>query len=161
VTETTGRRRVQPAALIIAAGLVLLAAVMWWDAAALKQDGGYAGVGPADVPRIVAAGLVVLAVFTAIAGLRGTMPAPPPQRPVPVLWILAGLGLQLVLLGPAGFSIASGLLFGFTARGMGRRPLWLTCAVGVVMAAIVYVIFDRLLQLNLPGGPIERALFGG
>jgi putative tricarboxylic transport membrane protein len=155
------QRRVQPAALIIAAGLVILAGVMFWDAAQVTRDGGYAGVGPADVPRIVAAGLVILAVFTAISGIRGTMPVPPPQRPVPVLWILGGLLLQLLLLPFAGFSIASGLLFGFTARGMGRKPLWLTCAVGIVIAALVYVVFDRLLKLNLPGGPIERALFGG
>jgi putative tricarboxylic transport membrane protein len=154
-------RRLQPAALIIAAGLLVLAGVLWWDAAQVTQDGGYAGVGPGDVPRLVAVGLAILSVATAVAGIRGTMPVPPPQRPVPVLWILGGLALQLVLLAPAGFSVASGLLFGFTARGMGRKPLWLTCAVGIVIAALVYVVFYRLLKLNLPGGPIERALFGG
>ena len=38
--------------------------------------------------------------------------------------------LQLLLLKTAGFSIATGLLFAFTAKGFGRGPLWLTIPVG-------------------------------
>jgi hypothetical protein len=29
------------------------------------------------------------------------------------------------------------------------------------MALVVYGIFDRLLKLDLPAGPIERLIFGG
>lgn len=155
------QRRPSWAAFIVAAGLAALAAVMLWDASLLKQDGGYGGVGPADVPRLIAYGLLALSVATVVAGLRGNVPRAPQQDPAPVLWMLAGLAAQLVLLHPAGFAIASGMLFGFTARAMGRKPLWLTCGVGFLMALVVYGIFDRLLKLDLPAGPIERLIFGG
>jgi putative tricarboxylic transport membrane protein len=161
IRQIEPERRPRWAALPIAAGMVGLAAVILWDAAGLKQDGGYAGVGPADVPRLIAWGLILLAAMVVVAGLRGDLPTPPRQAPAPVLWILGGLGLQLALLHSAGFILASGLLFGFTARGLGRKPLWLTVLVGIGLTFVIYGVFDRLLKLNLPGGPIERFIFGG
>ena len=154
-------RRPQGAAFIIAAGLAGLAALIWVDAAGLKQDGGYAGVGPADVPRLIAYALLALAVMTVVTGLKGNLPRPPRQAPAPVLWILGGLGLQLVLLHVVGFVISGALLFGMTARGFGQRPLWKAVAVGLVLALIIYGLFDQLLQLNLPAGPLERLIFRG
>ena len=67
--------------------------------------------------------------------------------------------LQLLLLKAAGFSIATGLLFAFTARGFGRGPLWLTIPIGVVFALFVWFIFSRVLMLSLPAGPLERLIF--
>ncbi len=154
-------RRPRGAAFVIAAGLAGLAAVILWDAAGLKQDGGYAGVGPADVPRLIAYGLLVLAALTVVTGLRGDLPRAPRQAPAPVLWILGGLGLQLALLPVIGFILSGALLFGFTARGLGRKPLWLTVAVGAGVSLLLYGVFDRILRLNLPGGPLEMAIFGG
>lgn len=154
-------RRPRWAALIIAAGLAGMAALLLWDAAGQKQDGGYAGVGPADVPRLIAYGLIVLAVLTVVSGLQGDLPRPPRQAPAPLLWILGGLGLQLALLHVAGFVVSGALLFGMTARGFGQRPLWRNVAVGLVLALVIYGVFDRLLKLNLPGGPLEHLIFGG
>ncbi len=154
-------RRPRWAAFVIAGGLAGLAAMLLLDAAGLKQDGGYAGVGPADVPRIVAYGLLGLAVMTVVAGLRGDLPRPPRQAPAPVMWILGGLGLQLALLHVVGFVISGALLFGMTARGFGQRPLWKAVAVGFVLALVIYGVFDRVLKLNLPGGPLELLIFRG
>ena len=155
------KRRPRWAAFVIAGGLAGLAAMLLVDAAGLKQDGGYAGVGPADVPRIVAYGLLVLAVMTVVAGLRGDLPKPPRQAPAPVVWILGGLGLQLMLLHVVGFAVSGALLFGMTARGFGQRPLWKALVVGLVLALVIYGVFDRILRLNLPGGPLEMLIFGG
>lgn len=154
-------RRPRWAAFVIAAGLAGLAALILLDAAGLKQDGGYAGVGPADVPRIVAYGLLVLAGLTVVAGVRGDLSHPPRQAPAPVLWILGGLGLQLALLPVVGFVVSGAILFGMTARGFGQRPLWKAVAVGLVLGVMIYGVFDRLLQLNLPGGPLEHLIFRG
>lgn len=154
-------RRPRWAAFVIAAGLAGLAVLILVDAAGLKQDGGYAGVGPADVPRLIAYGLLVLAGLTAVAGLRGDLPKPPRQAPAPVLWIMGGLLGQLALLHVAGFVVSGAVLFGMTVRGFGQRPLWKAVAVGLVLALLIYGVFDRLLKLNLPGGPLERLLFGG
>lgn len=156
--SSVSRRRPHWAAFVIAAGLLGLAVVLLWDAASLSQDGGYAGVGPADIPRLVAYGLIGLAIATVVAGWRDTLPRAPAQNFGPVLWILAGLLLQLGLLHVAGFSIASGLLFGFTARGFGRRPLWLTTLIGIAFAFVIYVVFALMLKLSLPAGPLEELL---
>ncbi|MFN4204514.1 MAG: tripartite tricarboxylate transporter TctB family protein [Tabrizicola sp.] len=154
-------RRPRWAAFIIAAGLAGLAALILIDAAGLKQDGGYAGVGPADVPRLIAWGLLILAGLTIVSGIRGDLPKPPRQAPAPVLWIMGGLLGQLALLHVAGFVVSGAVLFGMTARGFGQRPLWKAVAVGLVLALLIYGVFDRLLKLNLPGGPLERLIFGG
>ncbi|MDP3193667.1 tripartite tricarboxylate transporter TctB family protein [Tabrizicola sp.] len=154
-------RRPRGAAFIIAAGLAGLAVLLLLDAAGLKQDGGYAGVGPGDVPRIIAYGLLVLAVLTALSGWKGNLPKPPRQAPAPVLWILGGLVGQLVLLHVVGFVISGALLFGMTARGFGQRPLWKAVAVGLVLGFVIYGVFDQLLKLNLPAGPLERLIFRG
>ena len=154
-------RRPRWAAFIIAAGLAGVAALLLLDASGLKQDGGYAGVGPADIPRIVAYVLLLLAGLTVVAGVKGDLPRPPRQAPAPVLWILGGLGLQLLLLQVIGFILSGAILFGFTARGFGQRPLWRNLAVGLALGLVIYGIFDRLLKLNLPAGPLERLVFGG
>jgi putative tricarboxylic transport membrane protein len=80
---------------------------------------------------------------------------------VPVLFILGGLALQLILLHPLGFSIASGLLFACTAAAFGKRNFALTIPIGVSFALVVYGVFDQLLKLNLPAGVPETLIFGG
>ena len=77
----------------------------------------------------------------------------------PVLWIVGGLVLQMLLLKPLGFSIATGFLFALTARGFGRGPLWLTIPIGIVFALFVWFLFSRVLMLSLPTGPLESLIF--
>ncbi len=152
-------RRRDTAALIIAAGLVVISAVMLWDSTRLADLGGYSGVGPASVPRVVGLGLMGLAVWTVVAALRGDFPERPPQNVAPVLWIVAGLAAQLMLLHVAGFSIATGILFGCTARAFGKRNMAMTIPIGIVVAFFVWAIFSQLLMLHLPAGPLEQLVF--
>lgn len=154
-------RRPRWAAFVIAAGLAGLAAMILVDAAGLKQDGGYAGVGPADVPRLIAYALLLLAGLTMVSGLKGDLPKPPRQAPAPLLWIMGGLIGQLLLLHVVGFVVSGAILFGMTARGFGQKPLWRNLLVGFALAFVIYGVFDRLLKLNLPGGPIEQLIFRG
>ena len=154
-------RRRDWAALAIAAFLAVVAGVMLWDSARLADLGGYSGVGPATIPRVVAFCLLGHAVWTVAAGLRGDFPERPAQNPQPVLWIVAGLALQLMLLKPLGFSIATGVLFAFTARAFGKRNLAMTLPIGIVFAFAVWVVFSQLLMLHLPAGPLERLFFPG
>lgn len=65
----------------------------------------------------------------------------------------------MLLLNTLGFSIATGILFALTARGFGKRKLWLTVPIGIVFSFIVWAIFAKLLQLSLPAGPLERLFF--
>ncbi len=149
------------AAFVIAVGLSSLGGVLIWDSTLIPDMGGYAGVGADGMPWIVGWGLVLLAIWTAIDGLRSKGETRDRIELAPVLWIIGGLALQIGLLKPLGFSIASGLLFACTAFAFGKRNLALTLPVGLVFALFVYVIFDRILKLNLPSGPLETLLFGG
>lgn len=154
-------RRRDMAALVIAAGLAIVAGVMLWDSARLADLGGYSGVGPASVPRVVAFCLLGLAAWTAFAALRGDFPARPRQNVAPVLWIIAGLAGQMMLLHIAGFSIATGLLFAFTAMAFGKRNLAMTFPIGIIVSFAVWILFSQLLMLHLPPGPLEHLFFPG
>ncbi len=154
-------RRPDWATLVVAAVLAIAAGVILWDAARLPQAGGYGGVGPADVPRWVAWGLMVLAAWSAVAAFRDGAEPRAKSAPGPVLWIMAGLLLQLLLLKPAGFSVATGLLFACSAAGFGRKKLWITVPVGIVLGALIFAVFGGLLELSLPAGPPERLFMGG
>ena len=80
---------------------------------------------------------------------------------VNALVIVAGLAAQLLLLHVAGFSIATGILFAFTARAFGKTNLAMTIPVGIGLSFAVWVIFSQLLMLNLPAGPLEHLIFSG
>lgn len=154
-------RRPDGAALIIAAALAALGALLIWEGARIPEKGGYAGVGSGDLPQFIGWGLLALALGHVFSGLRRGASARTEQHIVPVLWIVAGLALQLLLLKPMGFSIASGLLFACTAAGFGKTRLYFTLPVGIGAAFVVYGVFDQLLRLKLPGGVLENLIFGG
>lgn len=154
------RRRPDGAALVIALALAGLGGLVLWDTARLKGLAGYSQVGPATIPQVVGIGLLGLAIWTAFAAWRGDFPERARPHLPPVLWVVAGLAGQLLLLDVAGFSLATGLLFGLTARGFGQRNLALALGVGVLFSFVVWAIFSQLLMLHLPVGPLER-LVGG
>ena len=152
-------RRPDGAALVIALILAAVSAVIFYDTSRIGTAASYARIGPTAFPYAVAAGLLALSIGTAIKAMKAGFPARERDVPGPILWIVGGLAIQALLLKTAGFSIATGLLFAFTARGFGRGPLWLTLPLGIALSFAVWLIFARLLQLSLPAGPLERLLF--
>ncbi|WP_275786406.1 tripartite tricarboxylate transporter TctB family protein [Pararhizobium gei] len=153
---STETRRPDWAALAIAVFLAALAAVIFWDASRLANMGGYSGIGPATIPFVVAGGLLLLAAWTVFEAWRGDFPARERQEIAPVAWIIGGLALQMLLLKTAGFSIATGLLFAATAGAFGKRKVWMTIPIGIILCLGIWLVFAGLLQLSLPAGPIER-----
>ena len=158
-TPLPTKRRPDWAALIIAAGLMVIAVVIFYDMLHVRALANYAKIGPTTVPNIIAGGLVLLSIWTAVEAWRGDFPERERQEYGPVIWIVAGLAGQMLLLRPLGFSIATGVLFAATAAGFGRRKLWLSLPVGIVLSFVVWVIFAKLLQLALPAGPLEHLFF--
>ena len=151
-------RRPDGAALAIALVLAAIAAVIVWQTSQMRVPPIQAKVGPTVFPYIIAGGLAMLSVGTVISALRGSFPAREKDNYGPMLWIIGGLVGQMLLLGWAGFSIATAVLFAFTAKGFGRGPLWQTIPIGFVLAFVIWFIFSRGLQLSLPTGPIERLI---
>lgn len=158
-TSSANERRPDRAAFIIAVFLFVIAGVMAWDASHLKTIAQYARVGPATVPEVIAFGLFCLGIWTFAEAWRGEFPERETQEVAPVIWIVAGLACQMLLLRVAGFSIATGVLFALTARGFGKRKLWISLPIGIVFSFVVWAIFSQLLQLTLPAGPLERLFF--
>jgi putative tricarboxylic transport membrane protein len=163
VTEGSivNRRRPNRAALIIAAVLAAVGMVLIWQGFSIPDKGGYAGVGSGGLPKFIGGGLLVLALGHVVTARQPGGSDGPVTELVPVLWIIAGLVLQLILLHPLGFSIASGLLFALTAAGFGKRRVTVTLPIGIALSLVIFGVFDQLLKLNLPAGPLERLIFGG
>lgn len=143
--------------VLVSLGLMALSGLVAYEGWRVSARRVVYGLGPGTVPYFVAASLLVLAIGTLIAGIRGTFPERDKDLPAPVVWIVAGLVAQLVLLRYAGFSIATGLLFAATAKAMGRGPLWMTVPIGFVLCFVIWVVFTQALNLSLPAGPIEEA----
>lgn len=156
--KTNPERRPDRAALVIAAVLLVLAAVVAWDASRVTGGGAYARIGPQTIPFVIAICLAGLGVWTIFEALRGDFPEREPQELRPVLWIVAGLLVQLLTIRFIGFSIATGLHFALVARGFDERRFWISVPAGIILSTIVWVIFARGLSLTLPHGPLEDAL---
>jgi putative tricarboxylic transport membrane protein len=156
--STSIQRRPDWAALVIAAILLVLAGVILFDVSRLRDLGGYSQVGPATVPGWIAYGLIGLAIWTVVAAFRGDFPVREKQEVKPVVWIVAGLAAQMLLIRPLGFSIATGILFGLTAAGFGARRVWISIPIAIVICLAIWWVFSVVLSLSLPAGPLENLL---
>lgn len=156
--ESNNLRRPDGAALVIALVMAAIAAVIIWQTALMRVPPIQARVGPQVFPYLIAGGLIILSIGTVISAIRGSFPEREKDNYGPMLWIIGGLLGQTLLIGWAGFSIGTAVLFACTAKGFGRGPLWLTTLIGFVLAFVIWFIFSRGLQLSLPAGPIERLI---
>lgn len=146
-------------------GIILLAAagVVAKDASEIQSGFTY-GISPAAIPFVVSVFLALLGVghlFVAFRPRPGTEefdvwnPEPADWRAVSL--ILVGLGgLMAAIAFGVGFIPGSALLFALTARAFGRRAFLADLAIGAVLAVLVFLLFNNLLSLTLPEGPIER-----
>ena len=151
--------------LALAAGVVAVGAFVLWGSMSLATSGGYAQVGPGVVPRIVGAGILLLGALllreVLTGGLRGVDEEAEAAMPMDWLafgWVTAGIILYGLLIEHAGFVIASALLFTLVARGFYSRRWLLDAAVGIVLAVVVFAIFNYGLGLTLPAGVLKAVL---
>jgi putative tricarboxylic transport membrane protein len=159
----TARRLAVPET-IIAFGVLALAAIVYWQTAAIPVSPIYAKVGPTAMPTMTAIGLGVLGLLLLIDALRGGWQDPVERRltidNAALLWIAAGLILNVVLIGPAGFTLASIVLFVCVARGFGSRAILRDAVIAAVFALLAYFGFAKTLGINIGAGLIENAIEG-
>lgn len=153
-------RRPDGAAFAIAAGLVALGALLVWEGGRIPNKQGYAGVGPGDVPWLIGWVLVLLGLGTAWEGWRNPAPRRPKQQPVPLLWLLGGMAVMVATIHLIGFVLGATILFTCAAAAFGERRFRVAVPSGLALGLFIYLVFDVLLQLNLPAGPIEMLIFG-
>ena len=122
------------------------------------QLGQTYGLGPKAMPYVIAAGLALLAVGESCAG-AATFPRARASIRKAIVLILGGLAALIAIIGlGGGFIPATTILFVATAAAFGRRAIHIDLAIGLVLALVVYLLFDKLLTLSLPAGPLERLL---
>src|SRR5262245_59096940 len=159
--DGTGTRHRDPAAIVIAVVLFALALVLFWDMSRLEISSTY-GLGPKAMPIVVAIGLVLLAIGNLVMAFTTGLPEPEPSDPKPILLILGGLAALIALIGlGGGFILATAILFAATAAAFGRRAFVIDLLIGAVLGTVVFLLFDKLLTLSLPAGPLERLLSFG
>jgi putative tricarboxylic transport membrane protein len=152
------------AEIALSLGVVALGVGVAAVTATLPSEGGYAGIGPNFIPAVVAAGIILLGVWLSVeafsGGWRKMEESTERFRASPFLWVSAGLGAHMVLIGWAGFVIAGTALFTCVARGFGSHRAARDVAIGLVLTLGIYLFFVKLLSVNLPAGWLSPILGG-
>ncbi len=148
--------------LIVALGCLALALVVLWQTMEIPVSPLYAKVGPTVVPTIAGAGLLILSGFLLFSAFRGGWQPDEEResqpRGVALLWVLAGLVLNILTIGPLGFTIASILLFTCVARAFGSKNMLRDAMIGAVFALVAYLGFAKALSINIGAGLVENAI---
>jgi putative tricarboxylic transport membrane protein len=155
---TTRGLRLGEAAL--AAFVLVLGVFVAVETAMLRTGPGYSAIGPKLFPALVAAGLLLVGIALLYEARAGAVaqPAGFELDLPPALLVTAGLVLQMLLMRPAGFVIASAVLFVAVTYAFGSRRLALNAAVGLVLCTASYVAFTWGLGLVLPAGVLATLL---
>jgi putative tricarboxylic transport membrane protein len=150
--------------VLIALGVLALAALVYWQTAAIPVSPIYARVGPTVLPMICAGALALLGLALLISALRGGWQEDEERASVPdraaLGWIAAGLVGNVLLIGPAGFTVASVLLFACVARGFGSHQPGRDVAIGSFVAGSIGTLGTTFLapvvvDLALHFGPAD------
>ena len=147
---------------VIGAGVLALAAVMLWQTLAIPVSPIYAQVGPTIVPVITALALGILGILLLIAAWQGGW-QPEEEREftpdrVALAWVAAGLVLNVLLIGSAGFTVASVILFVCVARGFGSKAIVRDTLIAAAFALVAYFGFAQTLGINIGSGIVENAI---
>ncbi|MEJ1162025.1 tripartite tricarboxylate transporter TctB family protein [Prosthecomicrobium sp. N25] len=148
---------------LIALGVIALALLAWWQTTIIPVSPLYAKVGPTVAPQIGAAGLSVFGLALLYAAIRGGWQAEEeketPTDRAALAWVVAGLLVNVVLIGPAGFTLASVLMFMAIARGFGSNRPVRDAGIAILFALIAYFGFAQALGIDIGRGVVENAIF--
>lgn len=150
--------------LIIGAALVVFGIWVLWTAAGIPTGAAYAAVDARFFPRVVGVGLSISGLGILIGVWRSWRSDAAGDETVPLDWAsllaIAGILLAYILLYlPLGFILASTLLMVAGARVFSStKPLrdgfW-----GLVVSVATYLLFTRVIRMELPTGWIWEVLF--
>ncbi|WP_433830338.1 tripartite tricarboxylate transporter TctB family protein [Actinoplanes sp. CA-015351] len=143
------------ASFLLGSIMALGAVVVLVDAARLRDS--EEAVGPAAAPMLIGTLLGVLGGVLAWQGARSVRTVAGPEKGERRLWRLAALVVTLVafafVLPIFGYVLSSAALFTAAALLLGAPHPARVVAYGWTLAAVAFLIFDRLIGLSLPAGP--------
>ena len=158
----TARSRPAIGEAIIGAGVLALAIVMFWQAMSIPVSPIYAKVGPTVVPMMTAAALGLLGILLLIDAWQGGWQTEDEKAVTTdraaLVWVAAGLVLNVALIGSAGFTVASTILFVCVARGFGSKNTLRDALIGAAFALIAYFGFATTLGINIGSGWVESVI---
>ena len=151
--------------LLVGLFVVLIGVVCLWQASVIPASPLYGQMGPKAVPYAVGAAMVLLGLGLTAAALRGgwsrdvpEVVESPPANPRSMLLIGAALVANLMLIVPAGFSIAATAQFVLVCAAFGSRNPLRDCAIGAVLSLGAFFLFVEALGVNIGAGLVEAAI---
>ena len=142
----------------IVAGLLLAitGALVAWSTSQMRVPPMHAKVGPQVFPYFAAAALAFLGICFIVQALRNgseKLAADTEQTEwMSLTLIIAGFAVEIALIKPLGFILASSLLFLCVSFGFGSRRYLRDVIVALLLSTAAYLIFTKLLNLQLPAG---------
>jgi putative tricarboxylic transport membrane protein len=155
----TAPARVNPGELLVSLALLALGSFVVYGTGDIAETQGYSQVGPRLFPYLIGIGMTLCGAVLGWQALNGGWRHVPLDdahtRPDRMSFVILSLGLVLhmLLIGWAGFILASTLMFVLIARGFGsQRPLR-DLLIGAALTTAAFLVFTHGLGLKLPGGP--------
>jgi putative tricarboxylic transport membrane protein len=153
-------RAVHVGEVLLSLVLVFIGSFVIYETRGIAETQGYSQVGPRLFPYIIGTGLTLCGAvlgWHALSGGWRDVPLDEGGHDAPdwMAWAIISVGivLHMVLIGWAGFIIASTLMFVLIARGFGSRRAVRDLLIGLALAVAAYFLFTRALGLRLPPGP--------
>ena len=118
------------------------------------------GPGAGFLPLCLGAAMAILAISLCIDATRrprdakDASPFPGWRTGILIIGTMAGLAAYNLLIEPLGFLLSTMLLCAFLVGVIEREPWHMTLLVAVGNSAVLYVIFQVLLGISLPKGPL-------
>ena len=132
--------------------------VQYWKAANItfqipEPSGGYAAIGPRAFPVVIGIGLISCSLWIGLSEARSS------AKEIAVDWRLFALSAltfiaYILLLEPVGYLLATAGLITLESRLLGSRNWFRNLIVSFVISALVYGVFNLLLEIPLPEGLI-------
>ena len=153
-------RRVAIPELLIGIGMLAAAGTVLWETLAIPVSPLYSKVGPTVFPYITAAGMLVLAILLVVAAVQGGW-QPEEEKETPTDWksmifVVAGLLANLLLIQPLGFTAASVIMFVLVCYGFGSRHPVRDLLIGLILSLAAYFGFAKALGVNIGAGYVEN-----
>ncbi|EID54505.1 tripartite tricarboxylate transporter TctB family protein [Saccharomonospora xinjiangensis] len=158
-----GRGELGLCAFLFALGVLVIT-----DALSLPADFAQRGpLGPKAVPVVVGSLLMLVSLLLARDVLRGgrgeseggeDIDLSTPADGRTVLMLSAAFLAGAVLIGVVGFPVASALMFWGSVYALGSRDTVRDPLIAAVLSVVTWVVFNELLGVSLPGGPLMEVL---
>ncbi|MBR6114334.1 MAG: tripartite tricarboxylate transporter TctB family protein [Oscillospiraceae bacterium] len=118
--------------------------------------------GPAAIPRLLCAGIILLGLILTVGGFMKKEKAEKPLITGVELRVLAGLTavciIYILLLKPIGYLLATPLLIASILLICGDRSIKRILLLSLIGTLVLFLLFYSLLRVNLPLGFMRKAV---